>query len=206
MTAVLRDLPEDSIVRDIGCGTGYVARRLIQGGARLVRSTDSDESAIDHALCNPHGLDQIGYGVLDSNKTMSYGDSMWDAILFGDSLEHMNNPQRQIWAASRALKPGGRMIVSTPNRWSHQNLAWNIRRRLRGYDLTEHQHQFSRGTLGSMLERFVGNVTYEYCTFVPHWYGLPVQAMRSVERELRDSLLMERTGWTMIATATKETK
>jgi len=39
----------------------------------------------------------------------------YDAVIFGDVLEHMRNPQAVLQKLSALLKPGGKILISLPN-------------------------------------------------------------------------------------------
>lgn len=146
----------------------------------------------------------VEFVVEDANRVDTYGEGLFSRFVFGDVLEHLDDPELQIRLVERALRPGGRLVVSVPNKWAPANVAWWARRRMKGYALDEHRHEFTRLELGTLLGRYLTDIRFEYANVVPHWFGLPVDAMRRAERvALRRRPVLERLGWTMIATGTK---
>jgi len=61
-------------------------------------------------------------------------ESSVDLVLFTEIIEHLAfNPVAMWEAIYRIMKPGGRIIVTTPNYYSFTGRAWNIKRFLKGF-------------------------------------------------------------------------
>lgn len=52
---------------------------------------------------------------MDLNATFPFADSTFDYCLNVEGLEHLENPFHTIREFSRVLKPGGKLIMTTPN-------------------------------------------------------------------------------------------
>lgn len=60
-------------------------------------------------------------------------DDSVDIVLFAEILEHLTfNPLRLWTQVHRVLRPGGRIVVTTPNYYAWGARAWQLRRFLRG--------------------------------------------------------------------------
>jgi len=105
-----------STVLDVGCGGGILSEALALAGANV--------SAIDLA---PELIDIAKLHALESGATVDYKvqavealaaerPGAFDAVTCMELLEHVPNPQAIVAACARALKPGGRLFVSTINR------------------------------------------------------------------------------------------
>ena len=60
----------------------------------------------------------------DLTKKLPYDDGIFDYVCFVEALEHMENPYAAVRELSRVTKPGGTLILTTPN-------YLNIERRLK---------------------------------------------------------------------------
>lgn len=86
---------------DIGCRDGYFSELLKRKGYQ-VDSVDV-EPKYKHAK------------VLDANKRMPWPSKTFDLIWCSEVIEHLYNPRYTLSEFRRILKPGGRLIITTPN-------------------------------------------------------------------------------------------
>lgn len=109
-------LPGARII-DAGCGRGGSSLALAASGARV--------TAIDLPAERPELLppDAAGIRYISADLCRWQGGESADAILLWDVLEHLPAPDRALQACSRALPPGGLLLISTPNRHSLANLC-----------------------------------------------------------------------------------
>lgn len=101
---------------EVGCGAGdYLA---------LMRTLEWDVEGveIDHAACQharkKHGL-TVHEGTLESK---GYAENSFDAIVLNHVIEHVFDPIMLIRECRRVVKPGGKIILLTPNMesWGHR--------------------------------------------------------------------------------------
>jgi SAM-dependent methyltransferase len=98
-------------VLDIACGEGYGSAALRQAGAIEVVGVDTSEEACRHAQ-DRYGIDaRVG-----SAEDIPLEDSSVDLIVSFETIEHLVVPDRLIRECIRVLAPGGRLIISTPNK------------------------------------------------------------------------------------------
>jgi 2-polyprenyl-3-methyl-5-hydroxy-6-metoxy-1,4-benzoquinol methylase len=102
----------DKTVLDVGCAGGYVARGLIRQGC-VVSGVEIEKEAAAEA---EDVLDRLVIGDLDTIDLVdAFGVESFDAIVFGDVLEHLRDPIRLLVEARKLLKPRGSLVVSLPN-------------------------------------------------------------------------------------------
>jgi SAM-dependent methyltransferase len=101
-------------VLDAGCGTGYGAAELALAGAASVTGTDIAAEAVGHARSR-YGSERVRF-VQGSCETLPFSDGAFDLLVAFEVIEHLDRWQDLLLEAKRVLKPGGILLVSTPNR------------------------------------------------------------------------------------------
>lgn len=101
---------------DIGCWPGYLSLYFKRQGW--------DVSAIDLKpdripVISDAGIDLIAHN-LNENPELPYPENHFDSILFTEVFEHLNPASfdRLFAGIEKCLKPGGRLILTTPNRFA----------------------------------------------------------------------------------------
>ena len=96
---------------DVGCGNGYLLNQLV--------------SRIYAELCGIDVYDMKPenwiYKSADLTKGIPFEEESFEVVVFGEVIEHVPDPDfllEEIW---RVLKPGGKVIVTTPNLASWAN-------------------------------------------------------------------------------------
>lgn len=122
--AALRRQGSGGDVLDFGAGLGGFARRLQEAG--LYRTV----SAVD-IMARPEALpDAIVWRQADLNAPLPLPDGGFDAIAALEVIEHLENPRAMLRECFRLLRPGGLLVLTTPNVESLRSLASFA---LRGY-------------------------------------------------------------------------
>ena len=99
-------------VLDLGCGNGYIARRLARLGA-LVVGVDISSELIERAKArSKFGGLAIAYHTADASKLSFLSDRSFDLALANMSLMDIENAAGVIQEAARLLVPGGRFVFS----------------------------------------------------------------------------------------------
>ncbi|WP_189258431.1 class I SAM-dependent methyltransferase [Lentzea flava] len=101
----------DAVVLEAGCGEGYGAQ-LIRTVARRVIALDYDELTSHHVARAYPQLD-----VLRGNlATLPLRDASVDVVANLQVIEHLWDQEGFLAECRRVLRPGGTLIVTTPNR------------------------------------------------------------------------------------------
>ena len=100
---VRRALPEGGRILEVGAGCGALALRLRQAGFDVV-PTDLDP---------PH--DWIHRLDLDDPEWTDDTRGPFDMVVCVETLEHVENPRQVLRSIRSVLRPGDRLLVSTPN-------------------------------------------------------------------------------------------
>jgi 2-polyprenyl-3-methyl-5-hydroxy-6-metoxy-1,4-benzoquinol methylase len=106
-------------VLEVGTATGYLTSEMVKLGCR-VTGIEQDPQMADIAREHCAGLLVGDLEQMDLSRLGSY-----DAIVFGDVLEHLRNPLDTLKKMMSFLKPGGQVLISLPNvanMWVRLNL------------------------------------------------------------------------------------
>ncbi|MGZ9234176.1 MAG: class I SAM-dependent methyltransferase [Anaerolineales bacterium] len=188
-------LKAGSRLLEIGCGAGNLLLQATVHGSypmaldlsmqaltfvrsRLEEATSGVEAPGDFACTQAVG------------ELLPLADASFDCILLSEVIEHLEAPQISIREAVRVLRPGGRLLITTPNYRSFWPLMeWTIDRLNMAPKMAGEQH-ISRFHLSSLKKMFVDSgLEIEYAGSI---YNLSPflsmvsaeQANRQLQREL----------------------
>jgi ubiquinone/menaquinone biosynthesis C-methylase UbiE len=103
-------------VLDAGCGEGYGARLLADlGGARRCVGIDIDERTIAAAREAYGDVEAIEFEVGDVTH-LPFEDASFDVVTCFETIEHVSAQRDAIAELARVLRPGGLLLISSPNR------------------------------------------------------------------------------------------
>jgi SAM-dependent methyltransferase len=109
---VLRDVAPPAAIVDIGCGDGAATSLAAQvnPGHRIV-GLDWSADALRQA--RSRGLTLLRAEVESTSLPIASGRA--DVVIMSELIEHLVDPDSALEEARRVLKPGGTLLLSTPN-------------------------------------------------------------------------------------------
>jgi len=102
---LLRGEPRGKVL-DVPSGEGALARELMALGYEVVCG-DIEPSHFKLADLPCH--------YLDLNKGLPFPEELFDLVVCVEGIEHIENPHHLIREVRRVLKPGGKLVLSSPN-------------------------------------------------------------------------------------------
>lgn len=126
---------------EVGCGGGKMLGEMRDRGWS-VRGLDFDEAAVEHA--RRRGLD-VDTGDL---RDQHYADASFDAIAMNHVVEHVYDLRSLLRECHRLLKPGGILVMATPNP-DGMGHRW-FGRHWRGLEIPRHLQVLPAPTLAAL--------------------------------------------------------
>jgi len=103
-------IPPNALVLDAGCGSGRIFRYRLAAGCRVVGADIGTE-----LRDNPNLADRARGDL----QRLPFADASFDAVLASHVMEHLPRPELALAEVARVLKPGGRFLLLTPNRFHY---------------------------------------------------------------------------------------
>lgn len=128
---------------DVGCGTGNFVAAAARRGFDAV-GIDFSEKAVERGRTT-YGVDLHRMTTADARAR--FGDGAFDVVTAFEVLEHMDDVRSFVDDLTALLHPGGRLIISVPNR---ERRPWMLNEG----DLPPHHFtRWDRRSLEGLLER-----------------------------------------------------
>ncbi len=117
--AIVNEFIKNKVVLDIACGEGY-GSSLLSASARFVTGIDIDNTVIAHAS-QKYKKDNLLFK-RGSVENIPFEDAHFDVVVSFETLEHVSGHTSMLSEIKRVMKPGGLLILSTPNKKSYSDL------------------------------------------------------------------------------------
>lgn len=105
------------VMLDAGCGSGRVFqyRFAADERPRLIVGIDVTDE--------PRGNGNIDAAAKADLERLPFADGSFDVVLSSHVAEHLVRPEAVFGELARVLRPGGRLVLLTPNRWHYVTLS-----------------------------------------------------------------------------------
>lgn len=117
-------LKEGARVLDVGCGNGYLVGWCIERGCVGV-GLDLSKTGIEIAR-REHPEGRFELLAADENVLKNLREDPFDVVVSTEVVEHLYAPRDWARGCLAALRPGGRLICSTPYHGYIKNLALSL--------------------------------------------------------------------------------
>ncbi|HIA28360.1 MAG TPA: class I SAM-dependent methyltransferase [Planctomycetes bacterium] len=97
----------DSRILDVGAGSGFFCRKMLNEGYRDINACDLPEQVFQ--------VDTVPFHGCDLNQGLPFPDASFDCTVSIEVAEHIENHNRYFEEIFRVLRPGGRALFTTPN-------------------------------------------------------------------------------------------
>lgn len=99
-------------VLDAGCGVGYGCVMLERAGAAQVVGVDLSNEAVAEARSRSAAVEFLQADI----RALPFDDQAFDVVTCFEAIEHVTSPDAALDEFSRVLRPGGLLMLSSPNR------------------------------------------------------------------------------------------
>ena len=103
-------LVADRVVLEAGCGEGYGAALLAEQ-ARVVHALDYDDYAVTHVRRTYPRLPVVRANLVE----LPLANTTYDVVISLQTIEHLWDQRAFVAECVRVLRPGGVLVISTPN-------------------------------------------------------------------------------------------
>jgi len=165
-------------VLDVACGEGYGAAFLAKV-ARKVIGVDCATSVIDHATAK-YKAKNLRF-VAGQAEKLPIPDSSIDLVVSFETLEHLKDHAAMMREIQRVLRPGGRLLLSTPDRKPYRAVS--------GKPNAFHLREFSLRQLQRLLATYFRHVSIGRQKSVSGSWIMPLDAATAGQSEYSGNFL-----------------
>ncbi|TAM31916.1 MAG: methyltransferase domain-containing protein [Paraburkholderia sp.] len=137
-------------VLDIACGEGY-GSAILAKYAKDVTGVDISHEAVEHAVARYGDVPNLSFRQ-GSATAIPLADASVDAVVSFETLEHLTQHDEMLAEIHRVLKPGGFLILSSPNKKVYSDD--------RNFKNEFHVRELYFAELDALVKRYFSGVTY----------------------------------------------
>ena len=137
-------IDSSSLVADVGTGTGFLAEAALSAGARVI-GIDVSEKMLEQVRSRfPSDRFEARAGDVEA---LPLKTNEVNAVLANMVLHHAENPARAIREMVRAVKPGGKLVITDADEHQEQWLRTEQHDRWLGFKRTDVETWFAEAGL-----------------------------------------------------------
>jgi len=146
----LTSLPKGASVLDAGCGSGEFSAFMVELGFS-VSSIDISSTAVAHAQ---ERCPKANFRVASLDNELPFDDGAFAAVWCTEVIEHVFDVYRALAELNRVIRPGGRLVLTTPYHGLFKNMVITLLHFEKHYHpYLSHIRFFTRRSLGMCLEQ-----------------------------------------------------
>lgn len=152
LLAHLDGIDRNARILEIGAGGGFLLEELWWRGFRNLTGSDITSTSLAEMRRREGHIDAIGADA----ESLPFRSRSFDVVISSDVIEHLPQVNSHLSEVHRILRPGGRYLLKTPNRYLAEAYY-----RVRGlYDFhIWHPSMFGPGDLRRLLQGYGFDVT-----------------------------------------------
>lgn len=153
-----------------GTTSKHKEERWIHGKIKKVASS---LTGLEHSATQVEALQAKGFNILQGEAENFELRDTFEVVVAGEVIEHLSNPGNFLECAKRHLLPGGKLVLTTPNRFNLLVIVQIIKSgKVPDYekDIAKHVLYFDEPAMKAILQRHgFSDIKIEYC----RWVGQP---------------------------------
>jgi len=142
-------LRPETVVADVGAGTGFMAAGLAPLASR-VHVVDGSAAMLDAARCNLAQFANVEYHHADGGS-LPLPDGSMDVVFANMYLHHCPDPSAAIGEMTRILSPGGRLVITDLDVHSHSWFKTDMADEWLGFERDQVRGWFRQADLVNVL-------------------------------------------------------
>lgn len=141
---------EKTNVLDVGCSMGIFVAEIAKRSANHAIGIDMYARVLKLAglIADYEKVAEKTSLLVSDGRALPIRNNSIDVVLCGEVIEHLRNPRKLLSESIRILRPGGVMIISTPNGGS----LFSIFTKKLGYCYKPHFHEFTFSELIALAQ------------------------------------------------------
>lgn len=184
---ILAQIPAgNGFVLDAGCGGGWLAQHLLPSGRPVISSDISDinpRNALQRFPAPNH------FALVADSNFLPLRDNSLDCIVASEIMEHVPEPAKFTASLYRALKSGGKLIITTPyNEFIRYSLCIHCNRNT---PHNAHLHSFTEKSIPAIVPKgaaaapkIFGSKVLTGLRLLPAFSWLPFSLYEALDRFL----------------------
>jgi len=155
-----------SLVCDVGCGKGIWSYIGLKFG--LFKEVVGCDIFFDYKIKELKSLGRVSYKNCENSPYLPFEDNSFDLVFSMDVIEHVEDDNTFFKEHIRIAKPGGVILIGTPNRYRIVNVLLMLLGQLKyprklgedSYGECIHIREYSENMLKKLIEREINTIQY----------------------------------------------